>query len=115
MSSYAKVVDGVYSEFKRNKSKSEVMEWLQQRYEDGFRYVVRDLGSDWLSIYSMKPKRYTMDECWGYQERNWDDIESMPVKIIMNTDMPEINRNNKSATDIEKLLAKRGKAHDGTR
>ncbi len=40
MSSYAKVVDGVYSEFKRNKSKSEVMEWLQQRYEDGFRYVV---------------------------------------------------------------------------
>ena len=58
MSSYAKVVDGVYSEFKRNKSKSEVMEWLKQRYEDGFRYVVRDLGSDWLSIYSMKPKSY---------------------------------------------------------
>lgn len=115
MSSYAKLVDEVYSEFQRKKSKSEVMEWLKHRYEDGFRYVVRDFGSDWLSVYSMKPKRYTMDECWGYQERNWNDIESMPVKIIMNTDMPEINWNNKSATDIEKLLAKWGKAHDGTR
>ncbi len=36
MSSYAKLVDGVYSEFQRKKSKSEVMEWLKHRYEDGF-------------------------------------------------------------------------------
>ena len=115
MSSYAKLVDEVCSEFQRKKSKSEVMEWLKQRYEDGFRYVVRDCGSEWLTVYSMKPKRYTMDECWGYQERNWNDIESMPAKIIINTDMPEINWNNKSATDIEKLLAKWDKAHDGTR
>ena len=43
---------------------------------------MRDLGSDWLSVYSMKPKRYTMDECWGYQERNWDEIAATVNAIV---------------------------------
>jgi hypothetical protein len=108
------------SEFFREKSRADVMEWLKVKYEKGFRYVVRDeennnnLGA-WLVIFSMKPKRYMDDGCWGYREKDFDDIELMPADIIKNTDMPEISWNNRSATDIEKLLAKWGKADDGTR
>ena len=55
------------------------------------------------------------DGCWGYREKDFNDIESMPAEVIKNTDMLEISWNNKSATDLEKLLAKWNKAHDGTR
>lgn len=96
------------SEFFRTKSRDEVMKWLRERYEEGFRYVVRDPDNVWLTVYSMKPKKYTGDEGWGYRESDFNDIESMPAKIIKNTDMPEINWNNKSATDLERLLKKEG-------
>ena len=108
------------SEFFRDKSRDEVMEWLKVKYEKGFRYVVRDeenanRSDAWLVIFSMKPKKYMDDGCWGYREKDFNDIESMPAEVIKNTDMLEINWNNRSATDIEKLLAKWGKADDGTR
>jgi hypothetical protein len=92
------------SEFFRPKSQEEVMAWLKIRYEKGFRYVVRDEDSEWLTIYSMKPKRYMDESGWGYREKDFNDIESMPAEIIKNTDISEINWNNKSATDLEKLL-----------
>jgi hypothetical protein len=97
------------SEFFRPKSREEVMVWLELKYEQGFRYVVRDEENDnhsdaWLVVFSMKPKKYTDDGCWGYREKDFNDIESMPAEIIKNTDMPEINWHNKSATDLEKLL-----------
>ena len=49
------------SEFFRDKSRDEVMEWLKVKYEKGFRYVVRDeenanRSDAWLVIFSMKPK-----------------------------------------------------------
>lgn len=108
------------SEFFREKSREEVMAWLEVKYEKGFRYVVRDeenanRSDAWLVIFSMKPKKYMDDGSWGYREKDFNDIESMPAEVIKNTDMLEISWNNKSATDIEKLLAKWDKAHDGTR
>jgi hypothetical protein len=104
-------------EWGRVKTREEVMAWLKIKYEKGFRYVVRDEENDvhsdyWLVIFSMKPKRYMDDGCWGYREKDFNDIESMPAEIIKNTDMLEIHWNNRSATDIEKLLAKWGKEHD---
>jgi hypothetical protein len=107
-------------EWGRTKTREEIMAWLKVKYEKGFRYVVRDeenhVHSDyWLVIFSMKPKKYMDDGCWGYREKDFNDIESMPAEIIKNTDMLEISWNNRSATDIEKLLAKWGKADDGTR
>ena len=102
--------------FFQEKTREQVLEWLRVKYDKGFRYVVRDCVNDtWLVIYSMKPKRYMDDGCWGYREKDFNDIESMPAEVIKNTDMLEISWNNKSATDIEKLLAKWDKAHDGTR
>ena len=108
------------SEFFREKSRADVMEWLKEKYEKGFRYVVRDeenanRSEAWLVIFSMKPKKYMDDGCWGYREKDFNDIESMPAEVIKNTDMLEINWNNRSATDIEKLLTKWGKADGGTR
>ena len=108
------------SEFFREKSRDEVMEWLNVKYEKGFRYIARDeenanRSDAWLVIFSMKPKKYMDDGCWGYREKDFNDIESMPAEVIKNTDMLEISWNNKSATDLEKLLAKWDKAHDGTR
>ena len=103
------------SEFFREKSRADVMEWLKAKYEKGFRYVVRDeenanRSDAWLVIFSMKPKKYTDDGCWGYREKDFNDIESMPAEVIKNTDMVEINWNNRSATDIESLLKKWGKS-----
>ena len=92
------------SELFREKSREEVMTWLDGCYKEGFRFIVRDDESEWLTAYSMKPKKYMMDGCWGYRERDFDDIELMPALIIKNTDMQEINWNNRSATDLEKLL-----------
>ena len=108
------------SEFFRGKSRDEVMGWLKVKYEKGFRYVVRDeenanRSEAWLVIFSMKPKKYMDDGCWGYREKDFNDIESMPAEVIKNTDILEISWDNRSATDIEKLLAKWGKADDGTR
>lgn len=108
------------SEFFREKSREEVMAWLKVKYEKGFRYVVRDeenanRSDAWLVIFSMQPKKYMDDGCWGYREKDFNDIESMPAEVIKNTDILEISWDNRSATDIEKLLAKWGKAHDGTR
>ena len=97
------------SEFFREKNRDEVMRWLKAKYEKGFRYVVRDeenanRSDAWLVIFSMKPKRYMDDGCWGYRERDFDNIESMPAEIIRNSDMHEISWNNRSPTDLEKLL-----------
>ena len=93
--------------FFQEKTREQVLEWLRVKYDKGFRYVVRDCVNDtWLVIYSMKPKRYMDDGCWGYREKDFNDIESMPAEVIKNTDMLEISWNNKSATDLEKLLAK---------
>ena len=108
------------SEFFREKSRDEVMEWLNVKYEKVFRYIAWDeenanRSDAWLVIFSMKPKKYMDDGCWGYREKDFNDIESMPAEVIKNTDMLEISWNNKSATDLEKLLAKWDKAHDGTR
>lgn len=102
--------------FFQEKTREQVMEWLRVKYDKGFRYVVRDCVNDtWLVIYSMKPKRYMDDGCWGYREKDFNNIESIPAEIIRNSDMLEIHWDNRSATDIEKLLAKWGKADDGTR
>jgi hypothetical protein len=97
------------SEFFREKSREEVMDWLKAKYEKGFRYVVRDEGnanrSDaWLVIFSMKPKKYKDDGCWGYREKDFNDIESMPAEVIKNSDMYEISWNNRSPTELEKLF-----------
>ena len=108
------------SEFFRDKSREDTIVWLKDKYKKGFRYVVRDeenanRSDAWLVVFSMKPKKYKDDGCWGYREKDFNDIESMPAEVIKNTDMLEISWNNKSATDLEKLLAKWDKAHDGTR
>lgn len=78
--------------------------WLERAYELGYRYVVRELDSEYLNCYSLKPKRYLMDNDWGYTLKDQESREALPAAIIKNEDMKEINYSNRSATLITELI-----------
>lgn len=73
-------------------------------YEKGYKYVVRDKESEFLSCFSLKPKRYRDLESWGYL--NPDEPKAMMAYPIKNTDITEINWSNRSATLILDFLNK---------
>ena len=81
------------------------MKWLRDRYENSPR--LRQIDTMACYLFHEAKKIYG-DEGWGYREKDFNNIESMPAKIIRNSDMHEISWNNKSATDLERLLKKEG-------
>lgn len=83
-------------------TRSQVQETLKKLYEKGYRYVVRDKGMNYLTCFSVKPKRYRKLEIWGYVKLDAKGvIEAYPIK---NTDVTEINWNNRSATPILQII-----------
>lgn len=85
-------------------TREEVLKILEIAYQEGYRYVVRDEESDYLNCFSSKPKKYMDGEFWGYKEKDLANHEAIPSSIIKNLDMNEINRTNRSATPIDKII-----------
>jgi hypothetical protein len=59
---------------------------------------------DYLTCFSIKPKKYRDTEAWGYVDP--DMPEAIPAYPIGNTDIAEISWSNRSATLIADFLAK---------
>lgn len=82
--------------------RSETLAVLEDLSKVGYRYVVRDKESQWLSCYSLKPKKYQDTESWGYVN---PDIEGVKMAYVFkNCDVTEINWSNKSAKLISDFL-----------
>lgn len=77
---------------------------LNQLYEKGYRYVVRDKEALYLSCYSLKPKKYRDMESWGY--KNPQAQGAAMAYPIRNTDIKEINWTNRSAMPISDFINK---------
>lgn len=75
---------------------------LMDLYEKGYRYVVRDKEDNYLSCFSLKPKKYRDTESWGYVDP--DERKTMMAYPIKNTDITEINWSNRSAMLISDFL-----------
>lgn len=78
------------------------IEILEQLYNEGYRYVVRDKDSDFLTCFSLKPKHYMDLESWGYVDEN--ERGAKMAYIFRNTDVAEIKWSNRSATLIAEFL-----------
>ena len=83
-------------------SRKEIVEVLKQLYEKGYRYVVRDKDMPYLVCFTLKPKRYSDIESWGYVNPNESGV--MGAYPIKNKDITEINYSNRSATSITDFL-----------
>ncbi len=75
---------------------------LEDLYKKGFRYVVRDRGSEFLTCFSIKPKKFRDIESWGYNNSSLP--KALPAAIIKNEDITEINWTNISATLIADFI-----------
>ncbi len=84
-------------------TRTQAIEKMKELYERGYRYVVRDKEMPYLVCFSLKPKRYRELESWGYKDA--DISKALPAYPIKNTDVKEINFNNRSATLIEDFVA----------
>lgn len=83
------------------KNRDQVLEVLKQLHGYGYRYVVRDEMSEYLSCFSLKPKKYR-EIGWGYVNSNEPGVKmAYPIR---NTDITEINSTNRSAVLIEDLI-----------
>lgn len=91
---------GIFINQLNTREKTEVV--LMDLFEKGYRYVVRDKEMNYLSCFSLKPKKYRDTESWGYT--NPDDPRAMAAYLIKNTDITEINWTNKSASLISDYL-----------
>lgn len=80
------------------KSRPQVIEKLKTMHDRGYRWVVRDKDMPYLCCYSIKPKRYRDIDAWGYADPYARG--AVPAYPIKNTDITEINYNNRSATAI---------------
>ena len=82
--------------------RSETIFLLEELSKKGYRYLVRDNESQWLSCYSLKPKKYRDTESWGYVN---PDIEGVKMAYVFkNWDFTEVNWSNKSAKLISEFL-----------
>lgn len=87
----------------KEKNRLEVIEKLKELHERGYRYVVRDKDMPILLCFSLKPKRYRDTHSWGYVDAY--DKKALPAFPIRNTDITEINYNNRSAMLIEEFIS----------
>lgn len=83
------------------KDREQVLAILKDLMDHGYRYVVRDAGSEYLSCFTLRPKKYR-DTGWGYV--NADDPGAKMVYPVRNIDITEINHTNLSAVLIKVLL-----------
>ncbi|ELE3973759.1 TPA: DNA topoisomerase [Enterococcus faecalis] len=85
------------------KSRSEALVAMEEALKKGFKYVVRDCDSEYLSFFSLKPKKYMELESWGYVNENAQG--ALPSTVILkNTDITEISWRNKQPIIITEFL-----------
>lgn len=83
-------------------NRKQAIDLLKQLQEKGYGYVVRDNEMPYLICFSLKPKKYRDTESWGYV--NPDVMGAKSAYPIKNTDISEVNWNNRSATLISDFL-----------
>lgn len=89
----------------RLKNRTEAIEVIKKAYQYGFRYVVRDLDSPYLSFYNYKPKKWRDLESWGYTNTDLLKPDCMPsILILKNEDIKEIKWTNQKPTLIKEFL-----------
>ncbi|PQC15940.1 DNA topoisomerase [Enterococcus faecalis] len=85
------------------KSRAEALEVMEEALKRGFKYVVRDCDSEYLSFFSLKPKKYTDLGSWGYVNENAQG--ALPsIVVLRNTDITEISWRNKHPIIITEFL-----------
>lgn len=85
------------------KSRDEALEVMQEALKRGVKYVVRDCDSEYLSFFSLKPKKYMDLGSWGYVNENAQGVLPSTV-ILRNTDIAEISWRNKQPIIITEFL-----------
>ena len=100
-------------EYLRVKSREEVIGELKKYYKKGYRYVVRDFNCCYLSLFSIKPKRFRDLESWGYANPNAHGV--LMAESIKNYDITEINYKNRSATLIADFIKRSESNGDSTK
>ena len=100
----------LYSDYDQWNTRARTIERIKFFTKYGFKYVVRDENSDFLTLYSIRPKRYTTygDGFWGYTDHalQHNSRNSIPAQSIKNRDITEINYHNKRATLISDFLGR---------
>lgn len=103
----------LYSDYDQWNTRSRTIERIKFFAKHGFKYVVRDENSNFLTLFSIKPKRYTKygDGFWGYPDGAMQrkDLNCIPAQLIKNRDITEISYHNKSATLIKDFLKQQAK------
>ena len=89
----------------RLKNRSEAIGVIKNAYQDGFRYVVRDFDSQYLSFFNYKPKKWRDLNSWGYTDADLIKPDCMPsILILKNEDITEIKWTNQKPTLISEFL-----------
>ncbi|EGO2676761.1 hypothetical protein [Enterococcus faecalis] len=89
------------------KSRDEALEVMGEALKKGFKYVVRDCDSEYLSFFSLKPKKYMDLGSWGYVNENAQG--ALPsIVVLRNTDITEISWRNKQPIIITEYLKYQG-------
>lgn len=89
-------------EMLRMNTRQQAMDLLNQLSKQGYKYVTRDMESEWLLCFSLKPKKYLKMKCWGYVNENSDG--AMMASGFKNVDITEIRWSNRSPTLISEFL-----------
>ncbi|MEO1768286.1 hypothetical protein [Candidatus Enterococcus ferrettii] len=90
-------------EMLRMNTRQQAVKLLKRLSKQGYKYVTRDLESEWLLCFNLKPKRYLDLEIWGYV--NEKDDGAMMARGFKNTDITEIRWSNRSPTLINEFLS----------
>lgn len=90
-------------EMLRMNTRQQAVKLLKRLSEQGYEYVTRDLESEWLLCFSLKPKRYIELESWGYVNEKADG--AMMAHGFKNTDITEICWSNRFPTVISEFLS----------
>lgn len=75
---------------------------MKTMYMKGYRWILRDYDSEYLSLYSLKPKRYFDLNSWGYRDEN--ALGVLMSESIKNADIKEIRWQNRQPTDLQQFI-----------
>lgn len=90
-------------EMLRVNTRQQAMDLLKRLSEQGYKFVTRDPGSEWLICFSLKPKKYMELGCWGYVNEHKPGV--LVANGFKNDDINEIRWDNRSPTVIDEFLS----------
>ena len=86
-------------------NREEAIERLKVLYSRGYRYVAREPDSDFLIMFTLKPKKYFKDYVgWGYRNSDLNHPDVRYADVFKNVDMTEIKWTNRYPTLIADLI-----------